>query len=153
MFMPGVWRDWRTSWYAISNWRRMWSGMESGSLCMTLTDQQSWKGIWWDWVWITTAISGFNTVVVIRCPFHTVWKRAASFSNIKSIAYITLELVDKVHRLAVGMSSYGVSEVGTTAGEQVDGRVNGAGLVPGYIARSEASGRGWGVCKKWQRAV
>ena len=26
----------------------MWSGMESGTLCMTLTDQHSWKGIWWD---------------------------------------------------------------------------------------------------------
>ena len=22
--------------------------VESGSLCMTLTDQHSWKGIWWD---------------------------------------------------------------------------------------------------------
>ena len=37
----------------------------------------------------------------------------AGFSNVKSFAYITLELVDKVHRLAVGMDSYGVSEVGT----------------------------------------
>ena len=34
----GCW-DWRTSWYAVSNWRRIWSGVESGSLCMTLTDQ------------------------------------------------------------------------------------------------------------------
>ena len=43
---------------------------------------------------------------------HVVKKRAAGFSNVKSIAYIRLDLVDKVHRLAVGMSSYGVSEVG-----------------------------------------
>ena len=35
------------------------------------------------------------------------------FSNVKSFAYITLELVDKVHRLAVSMGGYGVSEVGT----------------------------------------
>ena len=42
-----------------------------------------------------------------------VGKRAVGFSNVKSIAYIALELVDKVHRLAVGMSSYGVSEVST----------------------------------------
>ena len=41
---------------------------------------------------------------------HAVRKRAVGFSNVKSIA---LELVDKVHRLAVGMSSYGVNEVGT----------------------------------------
>ena len=27
--------------YAVSNWRRMWSGVESGRLCMTLTDQHS----------------------------------------------------------------------------------------------------------------
>ena len=40
---------------------------------------------------------------------HAVRERAASFSNVKTIA---LELVDKVHRLAVGMGSYGVSEVG-----------------------------------------
>ena len=38
---------------------------------------------------------------------------AVGFSNVKSIAYIALELVDKVHRLAVGMGSYGVSEIGT----------------------------------------
>ena len=35
------------------------------------------------------------------------------FSNAKRFAFIALELVDKVHRLAVGMGSYGVSEVGT----------------------------------------
>ena len=46
---------------------------------------------------------------------QVVRKRAAGFSNVKSIAYIALELVDKVHRLVVGMSSYGVpvSEVST----------------------------------------
>ena len=67
MFMPGVWCDWRTTWYAISNWCS--SGMESGSLCMTLTDQQSWKGIWWDWAWMATGRSGFETAVVKQCPF------------------------------------------------------------------------------------
>ena len=44
---------------------------------------------------------------------HAVRKSVSSFSNVKSIAYIALELVDKVHRLAVSMGSYGVSEVGT----------------------------------------
>ena len=44
---------------------------------------------------------------------HVVRKRAAGFSNVKSFAYVTLELVDKVHRLAVSKGSYGVSEVGT----------------------------------------
>ena len=37
----------------------------------------------------------------------------AGLSNVKSIAYIALELEDKVHRLAVCMGSYGVSEVCT----------------------------------------
>ena len=46
-------------------------------------------------------------------PIHVVRERAAGFSNVKSIVYIALELVDKVRRLAVGMGSYGVSEVGT----------------------------------------
>ena len=44
---------------------------------------------------------------------HAVRERAAGFFNLKSIAYIALELVDKVHRLAVGLGSYGVSQVGT----------------------------------------
>ena len=57
---------------------------------------------------MATSRSGFETVSI-----HTVRKRAAGFSNVKSIAYIALELVDKVHRLAVSMGSYGVSEVGT----------------------------------------
>ena len=44
---------------------------------------------------------------------HAVRERASGFSNVNSIAYIAVELVDKVHRLAVSMGSYGVSEVGT----------------------------------------
>ena len=31
----------------------VWGGV--CSLCMTLTDQHSWKGIWWDRVWIQLA--------------------------------------------------------------------------------------------------
>ena len=58
---------------------------------------------------MATGRSGFETVVVKQCPF--MWSerdRAAGFSNVTSIAYTALELVDKVHRLAVGMGSYGV---------------------------------------------
>ena len=44
---------------------------------------------------------------------YAVREGAAGFSNAKSFAYITLELVDKVHRLAVSMGSNEVSEVGT----------------------------------------
>ena len=44
---------------------------------------------------------------------HAVREGAAGFSNVKSTAYITLELVNKVHRFAVGMGSYGVSEIST----------------------------------------
>ena len=65
---------------------------------------------------MATGRSGFETVVVKECPFmrsDRERERAVGFSNVKSIAYIALELVDKVHRLAVGMGSYGVSEVGT----------------------------------------
>ena len=56
-------------WHAVSNWRRMWSGVETGSLYMTLTDQHSWKGIWWDRVWIATGRSGSDTMVMNQCPF------------------------------------------------------------------------------------
>ena len=44
-------------------------------------------------------------------------EKAAGFSNVKSTTYIVLDLVDKVHRLAVYMGSYGVSEVSTRNGE------------------------------------
>ena len=81
---------------------------------------------------MATGRSGFETVVVKRCPFmRSEAERAACFSNVKSIA---LELVDKVHRLAVGMGSYGISEVGR--------RVNGAVLTTGSVAGSGASGGG-----------
>ena len=53
-------------------------------------------------------MTGHETVSI-----HAVRERVAGFSNVKSIAYIALELIDKVHRLAVGMGSYGVNEVGT----------------------------------------
>ena len=88
MFRPGVWRDWRTSWYAISNWWQIWSGVESGSLCMMLTDQQSWKGIWWDWVWMATGRSGFETVVVETVSIHAVRERVVGFFNICKAFYI-----------------------------------------------------------------
>ena len=55
-----------------------------------------------------TGRSGFETVSI-----HVVRKRPAGFSNVKSITFITLELVDYIHRLTVGMSSYGVGEVVT----------------------------------------
>ena len=59
-------------------------------------------------MWMTTGRSRFETVSI-----HEVRKRVAGFSNVKSIVYIALELLDQVHRLAVVMSSYGVSDVGT----------------------------------------
>ena len=63
---------------------------------------------------MATGRCGFKTVVVKRCPFmRSERERVAVFSNVKTIAYIVLELVDKVHRLAVSMGSYGVSELGT----------------------------------------
>ena len=69
MLSPGMCRDWRTSWYAVSYWWQMCSGVEFGSLCMTLTDEHSWEGIWWDCVWMATGRSGSDTVVVNRYQF------------------------------------------------------------------------------------
>ena len=59
---------------------------------------------------MATSRSGFETVVLKRCPFMRSERESGGFLQYKSIA---LELVGKVHRLAVGMGSYGVSEVGT----------------------------------------
>ena len=69
MLILGVCRDWRTSWYAVSNWWQMWSGVEFGTLCMSVRDQHSWKGIWWYCVWMATGRSRFDIVLMNRCPF------------------------------------------------------------------------------------
>ena len=42
----------------------MWSGLKSRSLCMTPQDQQSWRGIWWDWVCMETGRYGIKSRVV-----------------------------------------------------------------------------------------
>ena len=62
---------------------------------------------------MATGRCGFETVVVKWCPFMRSERESGRFLQCKSTAYITLELANKVHRLAVGMGSYGVSEVGT----------------------------------------
>ena len=84
MLRPGVWHHRRTSWYAISNWWRMWSAVESDSLCMMLTEQQSWNWIWWDWVWMATSRSGFETVSIYAD------RECGGFFQCKNIAYIAL---------------------------------------------------------------
>ena len=89
---------------------------------------------------VATGRSGLETVVVKWCPFMWSERERSVFCNVKSIAFITLELVDKVHRLALCMSNYGVSEVGTKAGEQVDGMVNRAGLTSGSISEGASKG-------------
>ena len=63
---------------------------------------------------MATGRSEFVTVVVKQCPFM---RSERESGNVKSTAYIALELVNKVQRLSVGMGSYGVSEVSTRAGE------------------------------------
>ena len=71
---------------------------------------------------VRLGVDGNRQVWVRDCggetvSIHTVRERAAGFFNVKSTAYIALELVNKVHRLEVGMGSYGVSEVSTRADE------------------------------------
>ena len=72
------------------------------------------------WNLVGLGVDGNRQVWVHDCggetvSIHAVREGVAGFSNVKSTAYITLELVYKVHRLAVSMGSYGVSEVGTRA--------------------------------------
>ena len=62
---------------------------------------------------MATGRFGFKIVVMKRCLFMRSERESGGFLQCKNIAYIALELVDKVHRLAVRMDSYGVSEVGT----------------------------------------
>ena len=73
---------------------------------------------------------------------HTVGKGATGFSNVESITFSTLQLVDYVHGFTISMGSDGVSDISAGAGEGVGGMVNGAGLTSGSIARSGASGGG-----------
>ena len=76
MLIPGNWRDFKTTWYAVSCWRRTWSGVVSGSLWITRMDQHFWKVSWWDWVWMGTGRSEFVTVHEERCPLtclESIW--------------------------------------------------------------------------------
>ena len=78
-------------------------------------------------MWIATGKSGFDTVVVNRCPF--IWsemERRVSPCRKHYIQYIGL---------TIGMGGDGVSDISTRAGEGVGGVVNGAGLTSGSIAR------------------
>ena len=54
---------WSESWYAILNWQRIWSRVESSSLCMYPERESVWI------VWMVTEISGLQVVMVKRCPF------------------------------------------------------------------------------------
>ena len=86
MLRPGLCWDWRTSWYAVSNWLWMWSGVESGSLCMTLTDQDSWKGIESGW-----QLAGLGSIPCGEpVPIHMVGKGVMGFSNVENITFIAL---------------------------------------------------------------
>ena len=79
---------------------------------------------------------------MLLVSIHIIKMGKAGFSDVKSITLSTLKLVDKVHRLAVSMGSYGVSEVNTGAVEHVGGMVNGTNLASVSIAVSGASGGG-----------
>ena len=72
----------------------MWSGVEFGSLCMTLNRPAFLErdlaglGVYGNWhVWVL--YSGGEAVSI-----HTVRKETVGFSNVKSITYSTLKLVD-----------------------------------------------------------
>ena len=62
---------------------------------------------------VRLGVDGNRYVWVQNCVHSCGQKESGRFLQCKKHVYIALELVDKVHRLAVGMGSYGVSEVGT----------------------------------------
>ena len=68
-------------------------------------------------MWMATCRSGFETVVVKRCPFMQSERESGGFLQCKKHCIHYIGAVNKVHRLAVGVGSYGVSEVSTRAGE------------------------------------
>ena len=53
--------------FAVSNWQ--WTGSEfvSGSLYIMRMDQYSWKGTWWNLVWIDTGRSEITITHIIWC--------------------------------------------------------------------------------------
>ena len=60
------------------------------SLCMTLTDQQSWNGIWWDCVWMATDRSNPDLPVVIHIQSHHIrFQGCWSVSGIHKLPYST----------------------------------------------------------------
>ena len=64
--------------------------VEFGSSCMALTDQYSWKGIWWDW-----QLAGLGSIPCGKVVYiHMVRNGTAGFSNVRSITYSTQKFVD-----------------------------------------------------------
>ena len=79
------------------------AGVESGSLCMTLTDhsnpEREFGEIGGGW---QPADLVFETVVVKQCQ-----RGSNGFLSVKSITFSSLGLEDYVHRLAVSLKLWG----------------------------------------------
>ena len=72
---------------------------------------------------------------------HAVRKGTVGFSNVKSITYSTLKLVDYVHGFAIIMGSNGESEVGARAGGMMNGDKSCIG-----VYRRAGNQWGWQLC-------
>ena len=65
----------------VSDWWQIWSGVSSGSWCMWRMDHHSWKGSWWDLVWIGTSRSKFIVYIYswwkpqcwLKAPISTIF--------------------------------------------------------------------------------
>ena len=78
---------------------------------MTRMDQHSWKGSWWDWVWMGTSRSEFTTLQVERFSL-THLESVTCFPNVKNFTFFTLELVYEVGGFSVGKGGDGISGAG-----------------------------------------
>ena len=75
---------------------------------------------------------------------HTVGKGSTGFSNVESITFSTLQLVDLVHGLTISMGGDGVSDISAELVKELAGCVWGRSYI-GSIAESGASGGGSSV--------
>ena len=95
----------------------IWLGLKSGSLYMTCTDHHSWNKNWWDLEWI--GISWLEFTIIDRCgpmPIQMFQEHPICFSNLKSITFDTLELVQPVGGFTIEKGGDG-GHVGVRASE------------------------------------
>ena len=109
-------------------------GVVSGSLCMTRTDQHSWKGSWWDWVWMVPVDQSYNCTSRL-VPIHVFREHLACFFNVKIIMFHKLKFIHQIGGFTVSKRGEGIRIGGFRTSESFGGDVVGACFIGSVVVK------------------